>query len=228
MTALEGKVVGENVDLEDVIEAVLEQAKASGAFDGSAGTDGGYYTPSVVQTSDDSATFSFEPSKAEMPAVPDATITLPSGGGTDDQYVVLADLTFDTAKANTDEWGGETHIYGHRHIWTTDVAGNPVDADGIYVRVYVPKQTDPDTAVTCGQLNCFVGQGDFKWWGSWSSDEAQPYFGYSSFVYASNVSKVAMANFDYDFEGKNGKVIRCVNKLWTARNKRQLCFDKAS
>ena len=122
-----------------------------------------------------------------------------------DEYVVLADLTFATAVANTDEWGGETHIYGHRHIWTTDVAGNPVDADGIYVRVYVPKQTDPDTAVTCGQLSCLVGQRNFSWWGSWVQDEAQPYFGYSSFVYASNVSKVAMANFDYDLRAKTAK-----------------------
>ena len=48
---------------------------------GDAGEDGGYYTPAVTQTAENTMRVSFTPSKEDMPAVADTDITLPSGGG---------------------------------------------------------------------------------------------------------------------------------------------------
>lgn len=72
--------------LADAVNAALVQAKESGQFDGSpgpTGEDGGYYTPSITQAEgSNQAVVSFTPSKAGMPAVEDAVITLPAAGGT--------------------------------------------------------------------------------------------------------------------------------------------------
>lgn len=45
----------------------------------SGGETGGYYTPSVSQTDENTMTVSFTPSVSDMPAIEDQTITLPSG-----------------------------------------------------------------------------------------------------------------------------------------------------
>lgn len=47
---------------------------------GHGGTDGGYYTPAVTQTDANTMRVAFTPSKADMPAVQDTDITIPSGG----------------------------------------------------------------------------------------------------------------------------------------------------
>lgn len=67
-------------DLQSATNAALEQAKASGEFDGADGADGGYYTPTVTQPDANTMRLSFSPSKEGMPTVAETDITLPSGG----------------------------------------------------------------------------------------------------------------------------------------------------
>lgn len=67
-------------NLQSATNAALEQAKASGEFDGADGSDGGYYTPTVTKTDENTMRLSFSPSKDGMPSVVDTDITLPSGG----------------------------------------------------------------------------------------------------------------------------------------------------
>ena len=67
-------------NLQSATNAALEQAKASGEFDGADGADGGYYTPSVTQPDANTMRMSFSPSKEGMTAVSETYITLPSGG----------------------------------------------------------------------------------------------------------------------------------------------------
>ena len=67
-------------NLQSATNAALEQAKASGEFDGADGADGGYYTPAVTQPDANTMRLSFSPSKEGMPAVAETDITLPSGG----------------------------------------------------------------------------------------------------------------------------------------------------
>lgn len=62
-------------DLQTGVNAALAQAKASGEFDGQAGDDGGYYTPSV----DAGGNLGWTGSKADMPAVAGANIKGPPG-----------------------------------------------------------------------------------------------------------------------------------------------------
>lgn len=61
------------------IAASLTAAKESGEFDGVDGQDGGYYTPSLTQTDDNTVRFMFDASKDGMPRVLDQMITLPCG-----------------------------------------------------------------------------------------------------------------------------------------------------
>ena len=67
-------------NLQSATNAALEQAKASGEFDGADGSDGGYYTPTVTKPDENTMRLSFSPSKGGMPAVAETDITLPSGG----------------------------------------------------------------------------------------------------------------------------------------------------
>ena len=67
-------------NLQSATNAALEQAKASGEFDGADGSDGGYYTPTVTQPDANTMRLSFSTSKEGMPAVAETDITLPSGG----------------------------------------------------------------------------------------------------------------------------------------------------
>lgn len=53
--------------------------KGTDYTDGKDGTDGGYYTPSAVQTDDTTMKVSFAASKADMPAVAPMDVTLPKG-----------------------------------------------------------------------------------------------------------------------------------------------------
>ena len=111
-----------------------------------------------------------------------------------DEYVVLFHKTFETAVANTDEWGGESHKYTYRHFWTVDTYGNAVYADGIFFRIHVPAQTD--NIVNSGELSVRVGQRAVTSWMSWSADEAKPYIGWSSFVSTTGQEVWAEQNFD--------------------------------
>lgn len=113
------------------------------------------------------------------------------GGGTPDEYVLLFKKTFETALANTDEWGGESHMFDRRHFWTTDVDGNDVDADGFRVLIHVPSQSE----VTSGEIKVWVGQGKPTSWMSWSEYQAQPYIGRATFVTA-NSERWAMWEYD--------------------------------
>lgn len=65
--------------LTDAINTALAQAHASGEFDGTNGSDGGYYYSSVSQPDANTITVSFAPSQDGMPAVPEKSVTLPAG-----------------------------------------------------------------------------------------------------------------------------------------------------
>lgn len=56
----------------------------SAGADGQDGEDGGYYSVAVTQPSANTMKLSFTPSKADMPAIADQTITLPAGADGED------------------------------------------------------------------------------------------------------------------------------------------------
>ena len=117
-----------------------------------------------------------------------------SGGGASvnpDEFVVLFNKKLETAVASNEPWGGESALYEYRHMWTADSDGNSHEYDGIYVRIYVPSQTE----VTSGEIKIYVGQRQHSWWGSWVEDESQPYFGFGSFVASEKARWLA---YDYD------------------------------
>ena len=67
-----------------IAQSVREDADA-GLFNGERGADGGWYTPSVTQTDENTLRMNFTPSKGDMPDVEHMDITLPGGGsGTSD------------------------------------------------------------------------------------------------------------------------------------------------
>ena len=111
-----------------------------------------------------------------------------------DEYVVLFRKTFETAVANTGEWGGESHHYGICHFWTIDTDGNAVYADGIFFRIHVPAQKD--NIVSSGELRVRVGQCAVTDWNSWNGNEPKPYIGWASFVPATGQEVWAEQNCD--------------------------------
>lgn len=119
-------------------------------------------------------------------------VDMASGGGGDaDEYVVIFNKTLEAAVGNTDQWGGESHMYGDRHFWTTDIDGNAIDADGIYFRIFVPAQSE----VTSGELQMRVGEVTPARLAAWDD---QCYIGYASFVGAAQ----HWAFWDYDLRRK--------------------------
>ena len=66
-----------------IAQSVRYDADA-GLFNGKRGTDGGWYTPSVTQTDENTLRMAFTPSKDDMPDVAHTSIMLPGGGGTSD------------------------------------------------------------------------------------------------------------------------------------------------
>ena len=69
-----GKVlgIGEN--------GIVTPMESGGGIPGQDGEDGGYYTPTVTQPTDETMQMSFAASKPSMPPVQPVTINLPSGG----------------------------------------------------------------------------------------------------------------------------------------------------
>lgn len=65
---------------EKMARSVREDADL-GKFNGSAGDDGGWYTPAVTQPDANTMRVAFSPSKKDMPAIPHKDITLPGGTG---------------------------------------------------------------------------------------------------------------------------------------------------
>ena len=63
-----------------IAQSVREDADA-GLFNGERGADGGWYTPSVTQTDENTLRMDFTPSKGDMPGVEHTDIMLPDGGG---------------------------------------------------------------------------------------------------------------------------------------------------
>lgn len=63
-----------------IAQSVREDADA-GRFNGERGADGGWYTPSVTQTDENTLRMDFTPSKGDMPDVAHTDIMLPNGGG---------------------------------------------------------------------------------------------------------------------------------------------------
>ena len=63
-----------------IAQSVREDAD-SGLFNGERGADGGWYTPSVTQTDENTLRMNFTPSKGDMPDVAHTDIMLPNGGG---------------------------------------------------------------------------------------------------------------------------------------------------
>lgn len=63
-----------------IAQSVREDADA-GLFNGERGADGGWYTPSVTQTGENTLRMDFTPSKGDMPDVAHTDIMLPNGGG---------------------------------------------------------------------------------------------------------------------------------------------------
>lgn len=68
------------LEAKEAADSVRSDAQA-GKFNGSAGDDGGWYTPAITQPDVNTIRMSFTPSKEGMPAVKDTDIALPSGGG---------------------------------------------------------------------------------------------------------------------------------------------------
>lgn len=121
---------------------------------------------------------------------------VPSGGGGDsaDEYVVVFDKTFEANVANTESWGGEHTLYDYRHFYCTDVNGNDLKVDAFHVFIHVPAQSAD--IVQSGEVKVYVGRGKPGWWGSYTSDQPQPYIGHPSFVPSSG--KEAWCWYDYD------------------------------
>ena len=71
----------QNIDaIEQILRSIVElENKVDGGGGGGSGEDGGYYTPAVTQTAENTMQVSFTPSKASMPSVPGKEITLPAG-----------------------------------------------------------------------------------------------------------------------------------------------------
>ena len=67
-------------EAKEVADSVRSDADA-GKFTGTAGTDGGWYTPAVTQPDANTMRVAFTPSKKDIPAVEPADITIPTGGG---------------------------------------------------------------------------------------------------------------------------------------------------
>ena len=63
-----------------IAQSVRKDADA-GLFNGERGADGGWYTPSVTQTDENTLRMDFTPSKGDMPDVEHTNIMLPDGGG---------------------------------------------------------------------------------------------------------------------------------------------------
>ena len=63
-----------------IAQSVREDAYA-GRFNGERGADGGWYTPSVTQTDENTLRMDFTPSKGDMPDVAHTDIMLPNVGG---------------------------------------------------------------------------------------------------------------------------------------------------
>ena len=63
-----------------IAQSVREDAD-SGLFNGERGADGGWYTPSVTQTDENTLRMDFTPSEGDMPDVEHTNIMLPDGGG---------------------------------------------------------------------------------------------------------------------------------------------------
>lgn len=63
-----------------IAQSVREDADA-GRFNGERGADGGWYTPSVTQTDENTLRMDFTPSKGDMPDVAHTDIMLPNEGG---------------------------------------------------------------------------------------------------------------------------------------------------
>lgn len=63
-----------------IAQSVRKDADA-GLFNGERGADGGWYTPSVTQTDENTLRMNFTPSKGDMPDVAHTDIMLPDGGG---------------------------------------------------------------------------------------------------------------------------------------------------
>lgn len=68
------------LEAKEAADSVRSDAQA-GKFNGSAGDDGGWYTPAVTQPGENTLRVAFTPSKEGMPAVADTDITLPAGEG---------------------------------------------------------------------------------------------------------------------------------------------------
>lgn len=75
-TQLEQRV---KADADRAEEAAKRAEGAGGGGEGGAGKDGGYYTPDVTQTTEDTMQVAFTPSNEDMPAVPAVMVALPSG-----------------------------------------------------------------------------------------------------------------------------------------------------
>ena len=125
-----------------------------------------------------------------------AAVDLPSGGGgeTPDEFATLFHKVFETDVANTDAWGGESHLYNYTHFWTVDTDGNDVDADGVYLRIHVPPQTD--NIVTAGDLKVYTGFGKPQKVYSWYSEQPQAIIGWPKFSDTNGTEIFAEANID--------------------------------
>lgn len=126
-----------------------------------------------------------------------------------DEYITLFHKKFDVNVASTDEWGGEYLKHDYRHFWATDLDGNDVQADGIHVRVHVPKQTENN--VTSGEMKIYVGKGKPTNWQSWGGVyQQQPYIGYSTFT-TTNGQEV-WAKWDYDLRTRTLTATNAANR----------------
>ena len=86
-------------EAKQVADSVRSDAQA-GKFNGSAGDDGGWYTPAITQPDENTIRMSFTPSKEDMPAIEPVDITLPAGGGGTTTHGIVWNLVNVTSSNN--------------------------------------------------------------------------------------------------------------------------------
>lgn len=71
---------------------LVEMAETIGTIQGGSGEDGGYYTPSISQSTANTMTIAFTASKNGMPEVSVTTVTLPTSGSTAIESIEISEV----------------------------------------------------------------------------------------------------------------------------------------
>ena len=110
-----------------IAQSVRDDADA-GLFNGTRGSDGGWYTPSVTQTDENTLRMAFSPSKEGMPVVAHTDITLPGGGG---GSVVDSTLTVSGQAADAKATGDAIRSLSEEKVDKTAITLGVNESDGL-------------------------------------------------------------------------------------------------